>query len=92
MAYAATPKSSSVAALTANTAVQAPGTPAAGRLLLKIFNDDPAANIYYGDSTVTVGTGIPIPPGGESEWIPCSGAVYVISLAGGSTVRTLELS
>ena len=62
------------------------------RLLLKIFNDDTAANIFYGDSTVTASTGIPIPAGGESDWIPCSADIWVFSTAGGFTVRTLELA
>jgi hypothetical protein len=91
-AYASTPKASQVSALAPTTATKAPGTAQASRLLLKIFNDDQAASIYYGDSAVTDAKGIPIPPGGESVWIPCSGDIYVYSVAGGSTVRTLELA
>lgn len=91
-AYASTPKASQVSALSAATATKAPGTAQASRLLLKIFNDDGSANIYFGDSTVTASTGIPIPAGGESDWIPCSGDIWVFSTAGGFTVRTLELA
>lgn len=92
MAYATTPKATQVAALAAATATKAPAVAQAARLLLKIYNDDTANSIFYGDAAVTALTGIPVAPGGESEWIPCSGDIYVISTAGGSTVRTQELA
>jgi len=93
MAYAATPKSTAVTLTTHGTAYKAPGTAQANRLLLKIFNDDQTNPIFYGDSAVTVSSGIYIAPGGESDWIPCSGDIYVINnVTDSATVRTLELA
>jgi hypothetical protein len=89
-AYFSVPLSSATATLSANTATKAPTTAQASRLLLKLYNSDPDNPVYYGGSTVSVANGIPIAPGGESDWIPCSGDIYVISLAGGYTVRILE--
>ena len=90
MAYAATPLSS-VTTLTAATAAKVPATAQASRLLLKLFNDDQTSPIYYGSSTVSTVNGIYIAPGGESEWIPCSGDIWVLSTPG-TTVRALEMA
>lgn len=90
MAFFATPKTTQVSALAATTATKAPTTAQGSRQLLKIFNDDPTASIFFGDSTVTDSKGIPIPPGGESDWIPCSGDIYVYSVLGGFTARAFE--
>lgn len=90
MAYAATPKSS-VTTVPATTPTKVPGTVAGGRLLLKLYNNDETYPIYYGDSAVDNTKGTPIPPGGESAWIPCSGDIYVYSIPG-TTVRSMELS
>lgn len=92
MAFTATPKSTQVSALAATTATKAPTTAQSSRQLLKIYSDDPTANIYWGDSTVTDAKGIPIPPGGESDWIPCSGDIYIYSVLGGFTARASELA
>lgn len=84
-AYFATPKSS-VTAVSAATATACPAVPQASRLLIKLFSDDPD-DCYWGDSTVDDTKGIPF--NGESDWIPCSGAIYVWS-KNGCNVRTLE--
>lgn len=89
-AYFATPLTTATGNLAANTATKAPATAQASRLLLKIYNDDPGAPVFYGGATVTTANGIPIPPSGESDWIPCSGDIWVISVAGGYPVRTME--
>lgn len=91
-AYASVPKSTQVSALSATTATKAPTTAQTSRLLLKIFNDDPSAAIFWGDSTVTDSKGMPIPPNGESDWIPCSGDIYIYSVLGGFTARAAELA
>jgi len=90
MAYTTTPKSTQTT-LAPATAAKVPATAQASRLLLKIFNDDVANPIYYGDSTVSTTNGIYIAPGGESDWIPCSGDIWALSTPG-TTVRTLELA
>ena len=89
-AYAATPLSS-VTTLAAATAAKVPATAQASRLLLKLFNDDSANPVYYGGSTVSTANGIYIAPGGESDWIPCSGDVWALSTPG-TTVRSLEMA
>lgn len=80
---------SSVTTLSAATAAKVPATAQTLRLMLKLFNDDPTYPVFYGGSTVTDTTGIPVPPGSESDWIPCSGDIWVYSVAG-TTVRALE--
>jgi hypothetical protein len=87
-AYFATPLSS-VTTVPAATATKVPATAQGSRVMLKLFNDDAAASIFYGGSTVSATNGIPVGPGGESEWIPCSGDIWVYSVAG-TTVRALE--
>ena len=89
-AYSSTPLSTQVT-LAAATAAKAPATAQTNRVLLKIFNDDTANPVYYGGSTVTTSTGIYIAPGGESEWIPCSGDIWALSTPG-TTIRVLELA
>ena len=74
--------------LAAATATIVPASALSGRKLLKIFNDLDTTT-YYGASGVTVSTGIPIPPGGESDWIPTDGGTYAINTAGGD-IRYLE--
>ena len=90
MAFTTTPKSTQTT-LAAATAAKVPATAQASRQLLKIFNDDQANPIYYGDSAVSTTTGIYVAPGGESDWIPCSGDIWALSTPG-TTVRTLELA
>jgi hypothetical protein len=88
VAYFATPLST-VTTVSAASATKVPATAQGSRLLLKLFNDDQTAPIYYGGSTVDATKGIPVGPGGESDWIPCSGDIWVYSVAG-TTVRSLE--
>jgi hypothetical protein len=85
----ATSVKSTTNALSATTATAVPSSMLAGRSMLKIVNTDPTNTVWYGDSSVTDSTGIPIGPGGESDWIPAGVAVYCyckIAL----TVVTLE--
>jgi hypothetical protein len=87
-AYFSTPLSS-VTTLSAATAAKVPATAQANRLMLKLFNDDQNAPIFYGGSTVSASNGIAVQPGAESDWIPCSGDIWCYS-TGGTTVRALE--
>jgi len=89
-AYTATPLSS-VTTLTAATAAPVPASPQSNRLLLKLYNFDSTYPVWYGGSSVSATTGIEIGPGAESDWIPCSGSIYVISTLG-TTVGSLEMA
>ncbi len=87
-AYFATPLSS-VTALSAGVAAKVPATAQGSRMMLKLYNEHDTVTAYYGGSTVSSSNGIPIPPGGESEWIPCSGDIWCIC-ASAANIRALE--
>ena len=75
------------------TAVKLPTTPLKYRRAIAIFNNDASENLYIGfDSSVTTGTGWPIPPS-SSLPMDINGAVEVYGIASSTIdIRILELS